>query len=319
MPDWIFHHLHYKFDKIAIYINNSNDSSEQIAEALKENKKLDFVDGNPFFAQTSRPPQIAVYLHELSKARWQGFSHIMFLDIDEFLLSKTLDFNINEFASQLTQDVCCFEWLHKMDEKIPFGPSISENIVGRKAPQVKSLISTRIKCISINPHNIYNPNASYVSAEGEYVSFDRNNYSRIDKGVFDTPVKSTFVLHRMIRHEIEYVAALSRGRPISREKQGSMFKNNRNGIFTDDKNVIVSFPKETVERYENLRQQFYQQYNLTELVEEGRKQVLVRYSEVLGMIRNAPLDEKATLEKVLKNISHPEVVEAYEQYLSSLN
>eukprot|EP01093_Parvamoeba_rugata_P014593 TRINITY_DN4773_c0_g2_i1.p2 TRINITY_DN4773_c0_g2~~TRINITY_DN4773_c0_g2_i1.p2 ORF type:complete len:142 (-),score=8.74 TRINITY_DN4773_c0_g2_i1:552-977(-) len=90
LPDWIFHHLRMGFDSIDIYINNTSDNTEVISNKLKELKDVRFIDGDRYFEQTSLAPQILIYQKALRKCRWEGYTHIVFLDIDEFWVSLDL-------------------------------------------------------------------------------------------------------------------------------------------------------------------------------------------------------------------------------------
>jgi hypothetical protein len=316
LPDWIFHHLQCGFDHISIYVNNTSDNTPEIIKALKPEKRVEFIDGNSFFEDQTRPPQISVYRHELQRSRWQGYTHVMFLDIDEFLLSQNLDLNFRALVSGINEKVCSFQWVHKMDEHELFMPPVTESLVGRRAPQVKSVISTSIAFEHMNAHNVFHPDLDYLLADGSTVHFSRENFSKLSAEEQQAPLKDWFVMHRMLRHEIEYTAALKRGRPIGQNEQSSIFKDNRNGIFDSTKNELFQFPKVALENYNKQRKAFFQRFNLMPEIKRGQDQVLVRYHDVLDMIKNAPLEEAETLQKVLKNITNEEVLAAYQLFLS---
>lgn len=315
LPDWIFHHLFVGFNEVSIYLNNITDNSYRLSEALKAHSQVKFINGDRFFKQGSRAPQLAIYLHELCMSRWQGYSHVMFLDIDEFLLSKNVLFDINSFVKNLNCDVCCFEWVHKMDENIPFGKPLNSEILGRHARQVKSIISTNLSVKHLTPHNIYNNNAKYQLSNGKKVSFKRVNYTKVDNDELSKPIKDIFVLHRMVRHEVEYVAALKRGRPITENKKCSIFKDNRGGGFTNAKNELVLLSIDNLATYEVKKSMFFQKFNIEKIIEEGQSLVLTRFEDVLKMIENAPISELKTLEKILKNIENERVNQAFQIFL----
>ena len=316
LPDWIFHHMYCGFDHISIYVNNTDDNTQDIIDALKTEKRVEFVDGNRFFQKYTRPPQISVYLHELYRSRWQGYSHVMFLDIDEFLMSQNLELNFRSLVKKIETKVCSFEWFHKMDEHQTFLAPIAQSVIGRRAPQVKSILSTSVEFERINPHNIFNADLDYALADGSKIIFTKENYSKLSVKEQQNPLKEWFVMHRMLRHEIEYIAALKRGRPIGESRKTSMFKDNRNGIFDSSKNEVLQFPASAFAEYNVERKAFLNKYHLKVLIDVGQKHVLSRYADVIEMIKTAPKEEANTLQKVLKNITNKDALEAYNIFLS---
>ena len=53
IPDWIFHHLHFGFDAIDIYVNNTSDNTQEIANKFTVNKQVSFIEGDAFFHGSS--------------------------------------------------------------------------------------------------------------------------------------------------------------------------------------------------------------------------------------------------------------------------
>ncbi|MFT2091633.1 glycosyltransferase family 2 protein [Paraglaciecola sp. 2405UD69-4] len=315
LTDWIFHHLHFGFDELVIYINNTTDNSSEIVSNLKDLSGIKFKNGDPYFLNSKRSPQMAIYQNELSRSRWQGYSHVMFLDIDEFYTPLDFRLSIKDFIGGMWAEVCCLEWIHKMDERMPFLEPFQERIIGRRAQQVKSIVATTVLPSNANPHNMLSAKSCYQLADGTAFQVCLENFSRVPLGELKKDIKQAFVLHRMVRSEIEYVAALKRGRPMTEAKQGSMFKNNRSGTFDNLKNLSIEFPSSSVKHYLSQKKLFINKYNLNEQIEKGKRLVLERYSNVLHMIRVAPQSEYATLQKVLKNVELKDVEEAYKEYL----
>ena len=240
----------------------------------------------------------------------------MFLDIDEFLISQSLELDFHSLVEKIDNKVCSFEWFHKMDEHQTFLAPISQSVIGRRAPQVKSIISTTIEFERINPHNVFNADLDYSLADGSKVIFTKDNYSKLSVREQQNPLKEWFVMHRMLRHEIEYVAALKRGRPIGASRQSSIFKDNRNGIFDSSKNEVLHFPEPAYAKYNAERVTFLHKYKLNILIDIGQEHVLSRYADVIEMIKNAPKEEAKTLQKVLKNVADKDVLGAYNIFLS---
>ncbi|MDO6691916.1 glycosyltransferase family 2 protein [Aliiglaciecola sp. 3_MG-2023] len=315
LTDWIFHHLYFDFDQLVIYINNTSDNSDEIVKSLKSLSSVKFKDGDPYFDDRQRSPQMAIYQRELSLSRWEGYSHVMFLDIDEFYTPSDFQLSIKGFVSQMWADVCCLEWIHRMDENSPFLEPFQSKLVGRRAQQVKSIVSTSILPTNANPHNMLSSKCRYQLADGTEYKVSLDNFSRVPVIELRKEVKQAFILHRMIRSEMEYIAALKRGRPMSGDKQGSIFKNNRSGIFDNSKNQNINLPKDLIKHYLSQKRLFISKYKLEEKIKKGKELVLERYISVLNMIRTAPKSENTTLQKILKNVELLDVEEAYKEYL----
>ncbi|GAA0856854.1 glycosyltransferase family 2 protein [Aliiglaciecola litoralis] len=318
LVDWIFHHLYFGFDELVIYVNNTSDNTNELIDALASEHHIRFESGDPYFQQSLRAPQMAIYLDELRKSRLQGFTHLMFLDVDEFYTPLDFTLNIKDFIkTSESADVYCFEWVHKMDEYAPFAAPFTPNLVGRRAQQVKSLVATYIEPLNANPHNFLINTGNYKLADGAPFEIDKENYSKVPLEELAKPLKPVFVLHRMTRHPLEYIAALKRGRPLVEGKQGSQFKNNRSGIFNDDSNITVNIPSEKVIDYQHQKQLYISKRNLESVIEKGREMVISRYHDVISMIKGAPESESATLTKILKNVDLPEVKQAHEEFLQN--
>ena len=110
---------------------------------------------------------------ELSKK--EGFSHVMFLDIDEFWTPKSFDLTIKSFLAKYKEaDVLCFEWFNRTNESIPFSPAISDYLAGYCGHHVKSLISLNYQYYKLNPHTVIADNIRYILADGSDYIFKKS-------------------------------------------------------------------------------------------------------------------------------------------------
>ncbi|GAB5380418.1 MAG: hypothetical protein Alis3KO_25580 [Aliiglaciecola sp.] len=314
LPEWIFHHLKCSFDNISIYINNTTDNTKEIIQCLKTHRNICFFNGDDFFADSQKDPQVTIYKHEICKSRWQGYSHVMFLDIDEFLLSPNAVFDIKKYANSVENEVSVFEWAHCLNEDEPFLPAIRPDLLLKRAKQVKSLIPTHVYFEHLTPHNVYSKSLNYRETNGEQIQFARDNYTKVSATALNSPAKPAFVMHRMTRSEMEYVAALVRGRPIKSSKVDSIFKNNRGGMFGHDNALKYELPQEVVKAYRSELDKFLDNHRLHKPVERAKEKVTERYLRAVDMIRSAPLSENKTLQKVLKNITLESVTSAFQSF-----
>ena len=312
LPEWIFHHLYFGFDTISIYVNNTTDNTAELKAAFQDNTQINWYCGDKYFQQSSKSAQIAIYEHELKLSRSQKYSHVMFLDIDEFWTPLNLDCKVKDFIQSHSQaDVFCFEWFNRTNEEFPFMPAISERLKGYCGHHVKSIVSTNQQYERINPHVAISANANYIFADGTKYVFNLSEAGRVSKKQQWAPLKAVFILHRMLRSEEEYLAILSRGRPYTQPEKSSIFKNNRDGYLSNKGDVSHNFPKEELNHYCKERELFYQFYQLHEIINKAHAHVAIKKLELIELIKNSPIEEVDTLKKILKEVTSSEVHQAY--------
>lgn len=319
LPDWVFHHLYFGFDQLNIYVNNTIDNTDKIAEQLGRIPNVSFMDGDSFFNQGAIAPQINIYKKELKQSKKQGFTHIMFLDIDEFWMPINFETSIYQLVSENKNKIICFEWLNRINENEPFMAACPAVLLGHKARSVKSIIPTGLFVSKINPHNVLAHRAQHILADGTEYKPTEDDFSRVGKCELDTPIKPYFIMHRMYRSEDEYLALLGRGRPIQNRKDIGSFKNNRNGYIPQQNEIKIAFPLTSYMRYEHRRNEFYSKYALVDIIGEAKAFVLSQRESIVELIRNAPQSEAATLKKVLKNVGQADILEAYFDFKKRYN
>lgn len=312
LPEWIFHHLYFGFDQIDIYVNNSNDCTDRLATKFASHEQVFFRDGDKYFSQ-SNTPQIMIYAEELKKSRRQGFSHVMFLDIDEFWLAQDFETSIKQFITINPEKIYCFEWLNRTNESECFSSAIQPKIEGQRARQIKSLIATDILFKRINPHGILAHRCSPRLANGELFEVSLENFSKVDPNEVEKPLKSFFILHRMYRSEQEYVALLLRGRPIKRQDIG-IFKGNRKGYTVAPTDTSIELPAEKLCLYQDKYESFLCDLGLAEIIESAKKYVIQKRFEVAEVIKDAPKSEAETLRKVLRKVTLKDINQAYDHF-----
>lgn len=317
IPEWIAHHLHFGFENIAIYINNTSDNSWNIKEKLEENQNVEFCDGDQFFVPSVDTPQIEVYRFELERSRRQGYTHVMFLDIDEFWTPLNLTTTINEYVQNNRSDVCSFQWFNRTNENEPFLPSIEPHIEGLKGTHVKSLVSTHLQVDHINPHSVMAYKAIHQLSDGEILDVDISNFGKLNRKQINAPVREVIVLHRMYRSQEEYVALLLRGRPINNRPKVANFKTNRRGYVSSAPKTKVKFAEEQVSEYRQFMDSFISRYGLIEEVELGQEFVMSRRLQVKDAIMSASQDNLVLLKKIFQGVKLEDVSEALKRLENS--
>lgn len=313
LPEWIFHHLYFGFDQIDIYVNNTSDNTFALKEGLSELDNVNLIEGDAFFIGQQKAPQQAVYQHAYHHAQVEGFTHVMFLDIDEFWTPQDLCTTIHQCVSQLDGEVLSFEWLNKFESK-PFASAMSEQIEGEHHNLVKSLISTEFDAQDLDIHNIKSSQARNLLADGSPAQFNEKKQKLAHIG----DLKAYFILHRMYRSPLEYVSLLGRGRPTS--SGSTQFKDNRNGFcFLEHQLKNVTLPTSTLATYQSAKSAFFEQYLPAEYLTKAQQFVEQRYKNVVNLIANANLTEFKVIQKILRNVDTPEVNTAFAQYLARVS
>lgn len=314
LVDWIFHHLHFGFSAIDIYVNRTSDNTLQIAEKLKSLTQVRFLCGDSFLKQDNKSFQTDVYYSAYTNEVDSDISHILFLDIDEFWTPANFKDEINTCVSLVGGDVISFEWLVKTDEEIEFKDPFTAENAGNSGRFVKSLSSLGLKVRSVQAHNIHADNADYRLADGTPFKFTGWKNGRVSELERQKPLKNYFVVHRMFRSQMEYLSLLARGRPSSSMR----FKDNRAGYLSQKGNVHWKIEDNLLNAYNQKKAQFIEQYELAAEICAGKVFVEQRYQDVLQLIASANREEVEFLELALRNIDIPEALRSYAAALNSL-
>jgi hypothetical protein len=88
VADWVFHHLHFGFDAIEIWVNGTEDATGRIVKTLSStHPEVTKRNADRLLAEClseGRHFQVAAYQRMARRARREGFSHVAFLDLDEY-------------------------------------------------------------------------------------------------------------------------------------------------------------------------------------------------------------------------------------------
>ena len=307
IPLWVFHHFRIGIDIIEIHINNSDDNSIRICKRIKQiNSNFNYIKSDPLFRQSSKAGrlfQIDAYNQSLktSKAGDDQATHLLVLDLDEFLTPKSLEGNIKTLiqASPST-DIFSFLWYsdnYKATEA-PFSLPFQEKMSIYRMDHVKSIAKISSDLISCNHHNFtfretYNPTNQFAEHTEILLNDDSNTTmkrSKLNHEFLNTLEEQNpetwFVLHCVYRSEIEYLASLSRGRGHNNDSR--QIKSNRWGLqacpMYSSKEIILRIPPKQLRSYRR-------NYNLFK-----------RNAKILGKIKRArryTLDRAEALDKLI--------------------
>ncbi len=277
LAEWIAHHLYFGFDEIEVLVNRTTDNSESVLSkvvSVSPNVKwrsidwIDLIEGN-----VSRDIQKIAYSQAYNDAK-KNFTHLFFIDIDEFWIPANFKDSIVECIKKLkSPDAIYFEWANELGHDAPF-QSLSKSH-GYQAHELgKTLFSTSapLNKISIHRH-FFKRHESYILANGDIFEADDKNAQAVSKN--KSCLKPYFILHRISRSEEEYVSLLYRGNPENHNK----FKNNRFGYNADGRPIVnIEFPHEEWSHYKAFMSAIFFKWNIFKDMDEARCATIERYN-----------------------------------------
>lgn len=275
LPEWIFHHLYFGFDEIEVLLNRTEDASAEVLEAISKVHSnvrysyVDWIDATP----SAKFIQYISYAKAFHEAKISNnFSHIMFLDIDEFWLPRDLKTRPHDLLSSLNEaSTLSFNWLNLLNEK-EFA-SIGQQFHVQPAHTVKSIIrlDSSLKKIQLHLPELQNDASfnGHLLGDGSAFKSSPQERQRLNPSVnllsFDI-----YIAHRKFRSELEYTAMLLRGRP----SDAAPFKLNRPGYIKSDKNAFsFSLPKYEYQVYDQARKEFNNNLDVEKLLESSQSAV----------------------------------------------
>ena len=320
IAEWIAHHLYFGFDEIEIHINRTTDNTREIVKCFESQGNIKLVEADPFFDSYPGNPQVGTYKKAFASAAKEGFSHLCFLDIDEYWVPTNLTDTIKDAIANLAPaDVISFEWFNKFEPDNVFGPALESSVFAIRATQVKSVVDAKAPSFRVNPHSIVNPYLRYKLADGRTFEQCSEGFSRVKPEELTKAVKPYFILHRYYRSQKEYIALLGKGRPNFPQQGVSQVKSNRKGYADRSKVTEVRFNKEAYNSYRTKIEKTVRQYVDTSLLSLAQKSVTQRYARVLEIIEKSEASQAGVLNKVLLNVTDKEALNAYQKFQSSLH
>lgn len=297
LADWIHHHLYFGFDAIEIIHNQCTDNSITILEKIaKKTPSLSYWNGDKLL-QWCIEKNINFQIEAYKIAYFRSaneFSHIMFLDIDEFWTPKDLNKRITDYLHQ-HHHASSISFCWHIDQPCyqdAFTPPISQKQILHKDRHVKSILSTALTPTKISIHNTVFNNGIYQIYNGyPFPNSDEDNH---DRSLIDTKfhqanietIDDAFILHRIFRSEIEYFASLHRGRPSTANNES--IKTNRNGYYLPYKTrqSILEYEIQDINTYHLSLNQFKDFNELNEDLIIAQNIASSRASDALKIINN---------------------------------
>lgn len=320
IAEWVFHHLYFGFDAIDIYVNRTTDNTCSILDVIGKKYPqvnyiyVDWIDmlDKPVSARMQKIIYAQAHSEEKKK---DEYTHILFIDIDEFWTPVNFKDSIHDCLDSLPpHSSISFQWFNIFGEKSEFG-YLPKTINGFYSPLVKSLCSTgaEIKEIALHIprfHNNEKFKGSFFS-DGSLFIQSKKHYGHIKESDINL-VRPYILLHRMFRSEIEYLSLLYRGNPEER----SNFKLNRQHGFLKTKtgDLKITFPKTAYFNYERKRDDFFNELNFEEELMIARTFVLKRAEKTMAALPNELDNNFEVVSKQFKNVTNPEVLVHFKEH-----
>ena len=304
LPEWCFHHLYFGFDACEVWLNNISDNSVAVCEVLETHtqKRFSWVKADDLLVSCNRKGrnfQTEAYNIAFGQARRQGFSHVLFIDLDELWTPHDFQSSIHDYLAKKElehADVVAFNWAIDTPHHLrpAFARPFSDLMWVHNNRHVKSLVSTSAKVDRINIHTAkVKGSDSYYLADGrpfkllEDDQHERSLLSRQQYEVREKRLAGAFIYHRIYRSQHEYLSSLDKGRRHASNDTRPL-KLNRLGYRPD--------PKSTKAKRYNIDQQLINVYeaawsnfmtpDLLTLQVASRVFVTNRYEALLSKLEN---------------------------------
>jgi len=322
LPEWIHHHIYFGFDEIEIYVNNTTDNTYDTLNGISDKYPVKVVDADFIFKEHEGGVfQKIAYSSILKNAIAGGFSHVLFLDIDEFWTPLDFKQSIKECMVALDDpEIVSFEWAFKIDEDQMFGRPFNVSNLLEKFQLVKTIFKTSLNISETYPHNVQVRDGKYLLADGSIFESVLDHKYAVDGRNKFGKMKEYYILHRVYRSPIEYISMLGQGmrqaEKIGSNPKGIEFKTNRDGYIDRTKNFTkVDIKERLLIDYNNSYELFLEECDLIEKLTTSQEFVVQRYSKVVEAIPNMPADYKEKLDYALANVQIEEVLFAYNKFL----
>ena len=295
LADWVFHHLHFGFDAVEIWINGTDDTSVDIMQAIGAvYEQVSYKVADKLLQKSLAQRkyfQYLAYARMAERALRQGFSHVGFLDLDEYWVPRDFATGIHSFVPEDDQvNVVSFPWWVDTPDRNrePFEAVIHDSVAIQPDPHVKSVIRVDDRITQIRTHTARTSSGDRLlvdvpfplvdDREQQWGSFVPREYlhERRDS------LPAAFVMHAIHRSETEYVASLAKGlRQVGADLR---FKPNRGGYVPSDAPRLKFSPGlPQLRSYRQARSHFHDELGVGSLIRESERQTVERADALVAM------------------------------------
>ena len=311
LAEWIYHHLSIGIQEIDIYLNGITDNSYRLMRLISAKyANVNFYDADRIMGTSVRAnksfQQIIYHFAWSSERRRRQFTHLAFLDIDEYLVPSVFGQNVNSmFKTAGEFDVLSNLWYSDLpQQQEPFSRFFGESQMLQKMSIVKSIgrLRSRIgipivhnfngltrKDLKINAHMSNGKIVKYAAAKKFSSKRMDPNFCKSLVGKYEP----WFVFHRIFRSHDEYCASLMRGR--RHRSNDAPIKDNRSGFVAMEPSKMTVGPpmkyqinRYQVRKYQRNFERFVNRCNLSDEILQGQNFVRQKYKELEKLISQQP-------------------------------
>lgn len=275
LAEWIYHHLYFGFDGIKVYVNRTNDLSGSILDVISSKDSRvhwDYGDWVDYLADGIRSHlQQILYAQAYKEAIDEGYTHVFFIDVDEFWVPQDYSLTVHDFLNQF-EDMASvsFQWFCELGSGESTFESLPSEIEGISSLNVKTIINVAAGIRRIGIHiPIFENGAHHYFADGVKFSRDKNNNELSSKEFLG--LKDAVIVHRMYRSRLEFLASLIRGNP----ENPNSWKMNRSGYVIDNINSeVLRLDIEKWRIYNAGYSSFVNKFSLVSLISQSKITIL---------------------------------------------
>ena len=156
--------------------------------------------------------------------------------------------------------------------------------------------------------------AKYVLADGSPLFNDSKHKAKLPN--CSEVLKEAFVVHRMYRSELEYVASLNRGRPQVK----ATFKNNRPGFNVTGSSPIVNheFNSAIISKYNSDYEAFIAQVHIAEEIKVAQDGIRTLIGVIIKKIDNSTIDDLDDVLRIFCGVKLKPIVPSLKLYLQNM-
>lgn len=317
LADWIHHHLYFGFDAIEVWVNGTTDPSMRILRRI--GRELPHVSARRVdrlmdeCESTGQMFQQVAYTRMARKCRREGFTHVAFLDLDEYWMPRHGTGSIKDFLPADPQvNVISFPWWNDVPDPdgTPFAP-IHRSLRVQQNPHVKSVLRLDGSIRRIYAHTAQTSGGVRLLVRDPFPLVDaaRQKWGSFVSDEFAAEaarrLPEAFVVHATHRTSREYVARLANG--MRQTGQDADVKVNRAGYQPADAPVVrLRLPARAWRRLSRDRKAFHRRVGVARLVRRAEAVTEARTDEFIDRLqRDENLFGKTRL--MLRGVRVPEL------------
>lgn len=254
VADWLFHHLHFGFDSIEVWVNGTEDATGRIIKAIAAtHPQVTKRDADRFLEAClteGRHFQIQSYRRLVGRARREGFSHIAFLDLDEYWTPRDFRSPVQTFLPDDAAgvNVVSFPWALDVPDldRQPFQRPFSAPVAVQLHHHVKSVgrLDETLGKAQVHTFKTHTGRRLWVRQPFPLVDVKSQVHgSMVTNAHWQehwNELPEAFVFHAINKSETEYLATIAKGqRQSGRDLE---FKTNRKGYLQSRSPVLTFAP-----------------------------------------------------------------------------